>query len=81
MNTGRTILIPNRHVVAVFTYIALLPLVYYIPPWLVQHVTNDHLLITVLALAIIVPIISYIALPVLFKLFELVNGKALWINT
>jgi len=31
--------------------------------------------VTVLAVAIIVPIVSYIALPLLFKSFEILNEK------
>jgi hypothetical protein len=53
---------PNQHLVATFTFAALLPLVYYIPPLVVSNVTENHFLVTVLSLGIIVPVISYIAL-------------------
>lgn len=75
MSTNKQALSPNRHAIAIFTFIILLPLVYYIPPWLMCNVTDDHLFVTVLALAIIVPIVSYVALPILFKSFEISNEK------
>ncbi len=65
----------NRHVIALFTFIALLPLVYYIPPWVVRNVSDNHFLATVITLVIIVPIVSYIALPLLFKSLELINRR------
>ena len=75
MSTNKQVLPPNRHVIAAFTFVTLLPLVYYIPPWLMRNVTDNTLIVTVLALAIIVPIVSYIALPLLFKLFEISNKR------
>lgn len=56
----------NQHAIAIFTFIILLPLVYYIPPWVSQNLTENHFFMTVISLAIIVPIISYVAMP-LFK--------------
>ncbi|WP_394175207.1 hypothetical protein [Thalassotalea litorea] len=50
----------NRHMIALLTFIGLLPLVYYIPPFIADNITGNHLLVTVLAVAIIVPIISYV---------------------
>ncbi|MBL4762381.1 MAG: hypothetical protein JKY93_06750 [Gammaproteobacteria bacterium] len=61
----------SRHLAALFTFFSLLPLVYYIPPWLTSHVSDDPRIVTLLAVAIIVPIVSYIALPLLFKLTRL----------
>jgi len=75
MCKSKPVLSPNRHVIAAFTFITLLPLVYTIPPWLMRNVTDNHFFVTVLALAIIVPIVSYIALPLLFKSFERLNKK------
>lgn len=75
MTTNRQALAPNRHVISIFTFVTLLPLVYYIPPWLMHNVTNNHFLVTLLALAIIVPVVSYVALPLLFKLFEILNER------
>jgi len=67
MKAESQVLPPNRHVIAIFTFVTLLPLVYYIPPWLVRNLTESHLWVTVISLAIIVPIVSYVALPVFFK--------------
>lgn len=61
---------PNRHIVAVFTYISLLPLVYFIPPWIANNVTANHLLATMLTLLIIVPLVSYVAVPLLVGMFK-----------
>ena len=75
MNQNKQVLSPNRHVIAAFTFATLLPLVYYIPPWLVHKVTDNHFFVTVVSLAIIVPLVSYVALPILFKSFEILSGK------
>ena len=53
--------------IAIFTFATLLPLVYYIPPWLVRNLTDDHFLVTVVSLVVIVPIVSYVTLPVFFR--------------
>jgi hypothetical protein len=71
MRSNREGLLPSQHKKAVFTFTVLLPLVYYIPPWLTENLTDSHLLVTALSLAIIVPIVSYIALPLFFKALEL----------
>lgn len=75
MRTNEQALLPNRHTIAIFTFVTLLPLVYYIPPWLMRNVTDNHFLVTVLALAIIVPVVSYVALPFLFKSFAILKGR------
>jgi uncharacterized sodium:solute symporter family permease YidK len=62
---------PNQHVKAGFTFATLLPLVYYIPPWLADNVTDNHFYVTVLSLAIIVPVVSYVAMPLFFKAIEI----------
>ena len=62
---------PSRHLVAFFTFIALLPLVYYVPPWLEDNVTTNPLAVTVIAVAVIVPIITYVALPGMMKLLHI----------
>lgn len=62
---------PNQHVKAALTFATLLPLVYYIPPWLAGNVTDNHFYVTVLSLAIIVPVVSYVAMPLLFKVLEI----------
>jgi hypothetical protein len=75
MNSSNQVLSPNRHLVATFTFAVLLPLVYYIPPWVVSNVTNDHFFVTVFSLVIIVPIISYVALPFFFKALKKLSEK------
>lgn len=70
MNADKQTSAPSRHVVAGYTFVVLLPLVYFIPPWLMRYVTDDPLIVTVLALAIIVPIVTYVALPILFKSYD-----------
>jgi len=42
--------------------------------WAVHNLTDDHFLVTVVSLAVIVPVVSYVALPVFFKLL----GKLGW---
>ncbi len=67
---------PNRHWVALYTFVILLPLVYLIPPWVMTYVTEHHGLVTVLSVAIIVPIVSYLALPNCLKAHHrIVNRK------
>lgn len=61
---------PNRHAITIFTFATLLPLVYYIPPWLVRNLTDSHLFVTVISLTIIVPVVSYVALPLFVKAME-----------
>jgi hypothetical protein len=76
MRPDNQVLPPNRHAIAIFTFATLLPLVYYIPPWLVRNLTDNHFFVTVISLAVIVPIVSYVALPVFFK----ASGKLRQIN-
>jgi len=75
MNTGKQVFSPNRHIIAAYTFVTLVPLVYYIPPWLMRNISDNHFQVTVLALAIIVPLVSYVALPLLFKSFEILSKK------
>jgi len=70
MSSEKRSIVPSRHIVAVFTYVSLLPLVYFIPPWVVNNVTDNHLLATLLTLLIIVPLVSYVAVPLLVGMFK-----------
>ncbi|WOH36214.1 hypothetical protein RI844_12620 [Thalassotalea fonticola] len=54
---------------ALLTFLALLPLVYFIPPY-VARFTSNHLWITVISVAIIVPIITYVLLPAMVKMLS-----------
>lgn len=65
----------NRHLVAVLTFIGLLPLVYYIPPAIAQWISPDHLVVTVLAVAIIVPLISYLWMPLALKAIYTISTR------
>lgn len=66
---------PNRHWVALYTFVILLPLVYLIPPWVMAYVTDNHGLVTVVSVAIIVPIVSYLALPNCLKAHHRIVNK------
>ncbi len=53
----------NRHIMALVNFIALVPLVYFIPPWVAQFFPGNKLLQVITAVGIIVPIISYLVVP------------------
>jgi len=57
----------NKHVMALSTFILLLPLVYFIPPFVSNNISKDHLHVTVISVAIIVPLLSYIAIPLMLR--------------
>lgn len=67
----------NRHLISLITFLTLIPLVYFIPPalevYLLPLLTEldfpARLSITVVAVAIIVPIISYLVIPISMKIF------------
>ena len=57
----------NKQLQALLTFFALLPLVYFIPPW-VGNTIDNHLITTVISVALIVPLISYLIMPLLLKI-------------
>ncbi len=59
---------PNKHLLAVINYIALVPLVYFIPTWVIPYLPANKLLQVSIVVAIIVPIISYIVMPITMRL-------------
>jgi len=59
----------SKHLTAGLTFISLLPLVYFIPPWVASFIGHQYM-DTVISVAIIVPINSYLFLPVLVKLVQ-----------
>ena len=65
----------NQHAIAISTFVTLLPLVYYIPPWIIQNLTDNHLFVTVISLMIIVPVISYIAMPLFIKTLNILKDR------
>jgi len=58
---------PNKHLLALINYIALVPLVYFIPQWLTPYLPENQLVQVCIIVAIIVPIISYIVMPITMK--------------
>lgn len=58
---------PNKHLIALINYIALVPLVYFIPLWLNPYLPDSHLIQVCVDVAVIVLIISYIVMPVTMK--------------
>jgi len=61
---------PNKHLLALINYIALVPLVYFIPQWLAPYLPNNQLIQVCIIVAIIVPIISYIVMPITLKVLS-----------
>ncbi len=58
---------PNKHLIALINYFALVPLVYFIPQWVEPYLPASKILQVCIVVAIIVPIISYIVMPVAMK--------------
>lgn len=58
---------PNKHVMALVTYLALVPLVYFIPPQVAVIMPDRPLLQVMVAVAIIVPMITYVVMPLFLK--------------
>ena len=58
---------PSKHLIALINYVALVPLVYFIPLWLNPYLPNNHLIQVSVDVAIIVFIISYLVMPVTMK--------------
>ncbi|WNC71748.1 hypothetical protein RGQ13_16750 [Thalassotalea psychrophila] len=61
---------PNRHLLALINYLALVPLVYFIPAWLQPYLPTNKFLEVCIVVAIIVPIISYIVMPLTMRLLN-----------
>ena len=55
---------PNKHLIALINYFALVPLVYLIPQWIKPYLPASKFLQVCIVVAIIVPIISYIVMPI-----------------
>ena len=54
---------PNRHLIAAVTFLALVPMVYFIPDLLATYLPGSKLHNVILSVGIIVPIISYLIIP------------------
>ena len=61
---------PNKHLLAIINYFALVPLVYFIPQWLSPYLPEKQLLQVCIIVAVIVPIISYIVMPINMKILN-----------
>lgn len=67
----------NKHIMAMITFIILLPLVYFIPPFVSYNLTSEHLHVTVISVSIIVPLLSYILIPLVIKIINLISNVKL----
>ncbi|RJE77710.1 hypothetical protein CWB96_22290 [Pseudoalteromonas citrea] len=54
----------NPHLLAFINYVALVPLVYFIPGWIDPYLPSNELLQVCIIVGLIVPIISYVVNPV-----------------
>lgn len=61
---------PNQHLVAFVTFLALVPLVYFIPDWVSVFLPENKFINVIVAVGIIVPIISYVILPLFLKVLR-----------
>lgn len=61
---------PNKHLIALINYLALVPLVYFIPAWLQPYLPENKFLQVSIIVAIIVPIISYIVMPLTMRILN-----------
>lgn len=61
---------PNKHLIAIINYLALVPLVYFIPAWLQPLMPDNEFLEVCIVVAVIVPIISYIVMPVTMSVLK-----------
>ncbi len=75
MIPNKQVLPSNQHAIAIFTFVTLLPLVYYIPPWIIHNLTDNHLFVTVISLMIIVPVVSYVAMPLFIKSLKILEER------
>ena len=57
----------NKHLMALLTFIALLPLVHFIPPLVMQYISQHQFAVTFISVAVIVPIVTYITMPLMLR--------------
>lgn len=65
----------NKHVIALINYFTLIPLVYFIPQWLSPYLPAHPLLQVCIIVAIIVPIVSYIVMPIAMRQLARAKGE------
>ena len=61
---------PNKHLIALINFFLLVPLVYFIPDFVGPFLPDNKLIHVASAVAIIVPIISYIAMPITLRVLS-----------
>lgn len=65
----------NPHVMPSITFLALVPLVYFIPDFIGQYLPEGKLLNVAVAVGIIVPIISYGVIPLMLNIIHRMGSK------
>ena len=61
---------PPRYKIAFLTFVGLLAPVYFIPEALFRLLPGEKLIVTILAVALIVPLMMYAIMPVLMRIFD-----------
>jgi len=61
---------PNKHIMALITFLALVPLVYFIPELIKSALPANKLLNVTVTVGVIVPIVSYIVMPIVLKIIK-----------
>jgi len=59
---------PNKHVMALITFVLLLPLVYFIPEFIATYMSDDRFFVSLISVGVIVPLLSYLLIPLILKL-------------
>jgi len=67
---------PNKHLIALVNYIALVPLVYFIPKSISPYLPENGFVQVCIIVAIIVPIISYIVMPITMKALRKISSQS-----
>jgi len=57
----------QKHLIVLINYVTLVPLVYFIPEWVTPYLPANKLVQVCAVMAIIVPTISYIVMPLAIK--------------
>ena len=60
----------NKHIMAFINFIALVPLVYFIPDFVGQFLPENKLIQVMVSVALIVPVITYLVVPISLKVIE-----------
>lgn len=60
----------NKHILALINFVALVPLVYFVPEFVQQFLPDIKLLLVMVSVALIVPVISYLVMPFSIKALQ-----------